>query len=141
MLILNFLRFASLCAKRRIFLLLVALIPFRSALAYDCVPVITDTDIIFKGQVIAIAPSGKPETEAHSGNRLPDKRVTYKVLEAYQTSLPNHMKILYYSRSASDSMPESVGEVRWVYANWDEGKTELSDSSCGAVRSPKELMQ
>ena len=109
------------------------------AMAFDCVPIVSNTDVIFKGKVIDIAPSGKPPYSEDGSKRLPDKQVTYKVLKNYKGKPNSIAKVLYYSHSASDSMPRSIGENRWVYANWDTDKTQMTDKSCGAVRSPEEL--
>ena len=121
-------------------LVLIALLLTQPAIAYDCIPSISGTDIIFKGKVMAISPSGYPAYNENGNKRLPDKRVTYKVLETYKGEPADSItKVFYYSRSASDSMPQSTKEIRWVYANWDVDKAELTDESCGAVRSPEEL--
>jgi hypothetical protein len=123
------------------FFCLFVVLSFADTLAYDCVPLVRDTDVVFKGKVKTISSSGKTDITEGTVQRLPDKRVTFRVLDAYGVKLPSTVNILYYSLLPSDSMPAAIGEVRWVYANWNEYKTELTDSSCGATRSPEELGQ
>lgn len=108
-------------------------------MATDCVPSVKEVDVYFKGKVTAIESSGFPEY-IENGSRLPDKKVTYQVLET-GFKLPKEVPVYYYSHSPFFALPAATGEVRWVYGNVNHygEKKYLQDSSCGFTLAPGEI--